>query len=195
MKSLKGTRTAENLFKSFIGECQARTRYDYFSSQARKDGYVQISNIFAETANNEKEHAKVFYKYLKDDFQGEALEITASYPVELPTDTLQNLKFAAEGEHDENTNLYPAFANIADEEGFPEIAASFRMITKVEEAHEKRYRKLAKNIETDEVFKKDEPTLWKCDNCGFIWEGTSAPLHCPACRHPQEFFEVFHETY
>ena len=180
MKSLKGTKTAENLMKSFAGECQARTRYTYFSSTARKEGYVQISNIFLETAENEKEHAKRFYKFLKD---------------ELPTDTLTNLKFAADGEHDELSNLYPSFADVADEEGFPEVAAAFRMIAKAETAHYNRFMKLAKNIEEGKVFKKDEVVLWKSGNCGFIWEGAEAPLKCPACLHPQAYFEVFKETY
>ncbi|MDM0842072.1 rubrerythrin family protein [Clostridium perfringens] len=195
MKSLKGTKTAENLMKSFAGECQARTRYTYFSSTARKEGYVQISNIFLETAENEKEHAKRFYKFLKDDLQGEAVEINAAYPVELPTDTLTNLKFAADGEHDELSNLYPSFADVADEEGFPEVAAAFRMIAKAETAHYNRFMKLAKNIEEGKVFKKDEVVLWKCGNCGLIWEGAEAPLKCPACLHPQAYFEVFKETY
>lgn len=195
MKSLKGTETAKNLMKSFAGECQARTRYTYFASKARKDGYVQISNIFMETAENEKEHAKRFYSFLENDFQGEPLKIEAEYPVEYPTDTKTNLLYAAEGEHDENSNLYPTFAKVAEEEGFPEIAACFRMITIAEKAHEKRYRKLAANIENGTVFKKDETVLWKCDNCGFIFEGKEAPAKCPACLHPQAFFEVFKENY
>ena len=195
MKSLKGTETAKNLMKSFAGECQARTRYTYFASKARKDGYVQISNIFMETAENEKVHAKRFYSFLENDFQGEPLKIEAEYPVEYPTDTKTNLLYAAEGEHDENSNLYPTFAKVAEEEGFPEIAACFRMITIAEKAHEKRYRKLAANIENGTVFKKDETILWKCDNCGFIFEGAQAPAKCPACLHPQAFFEVFKEKY
>lgn len=195
MKSLKGTETAKNLMKSFAGECQARTRYTYFASKARKDGYVQISNIFMETAENEKEHAKRFYSFLENDFQGQPLKIEAEYPVEYPTDTKTNLLYAAEGEHDENSNLYPTFAKVAEEEGFPEIAACFRMITIAEKAHEKRYRKLAANIENGTVFKKDETILWKCDNCGFIFEGAQAPAKCPACLHPQAFFEVFKENY
>lgn len=195
MKSLKGTETAKNLMKSFAGECQARTRYTYFASKARKDGYVQISNIFMETAENEKEHAKRFYSFLENDFQGQPLKIEAEYPVEYPTDTKTNLLYAAEGEHDENSNLYPTFAKVAEEEGFPEIAACFRMITIAEKAHEKRYRKLAANIENGTVFKKDETVLWKCDNCGFIFEGAQAPAKCPACLHPQAFFEVFKENY
>ncbi|MDQ0150175.1 rubrerythrin [Eubacterium multiforme] len=196
MKSLKGTKTAENLMKSFAGECQARTRYTYFASAAKKEGFVQISNIFMETAENEKEHAKRFYKFLKDDFQGEVIEINAGYPVELPTDTKTNLIYAAEGEHDENSNLYPTFADIAEEEGFPEIAAAFRMITKAEIAHEMRYRKLAANIEEGIVFKREsKDTLWKCGNCGFIFEGAEAPIKCPACLHPQSYFELFTENY
>lgn len=195
MKSLKGTETAKNLMKSFAGECQARTRYTYFASKARKDGYLQISNIFMETAENEKEHAKRFYSFLENDFQGEPLKIEAEYPVEYPTDTKTNLLYAAEGEHDENSNLYPTFAKIAEEEGFPEIAACYRMITIAEKAHENRYRKLAANIENGTVFKKDETVLWKCDNCGFIFEGKEAPAKCPACLHPQAFFEVFKENY
>ncbi|MPQ45158.1 rubrerythrin [Clostridium tarantellae] len=195
MKSLINTETAKNLFKSFVGECQARMRYTYFASQAKKEGYVQISNIFMETADNEKEHAKVFLKYLKDEFNGEAFNVNADYPLEFPAGTLQNLKYAAAGEHDENTDLYPIFADVAEKEGFPEIAASFRMITIAEKAHERRYLKLAENIEKGQVFQKDEVVLWKCDNCGFIWEGKSAPVKCPACKHPQAYFEVFKETY
>lgn len=196
MKSLKGTKTAENLMKAFAGESQARNRYTYFAKAALKEGYNQISDIFIETAENEKAHAKRFYNFLKDDFQGEALELNASYPVELPTDTKTNLIYAAEGEHDENTNLYPTFAKVAEEEGFPEIAAAFRMIAKAEVAHEVRYRKLAANLVNGAVFKKDsDKTLWKCGNCGFIFEGAEAPVKCPACLHPQSFFEVFVENY
>lgn len=196
MKSLKGTKTAENLMKAFAGESQARNRYTYFAKAALKEGYNQISDIFIETAENEKAHAKRFYNFLKDDFQGEGLEINAAYPVELPTDTKTNLIYAAEGEHDENTNLYPTFAKVAEEEGFPEIAAAFRMIAKAEVAHEVRYRKLAANLVNGTVFKKDsDKTLWKCGNCGFIFEGAEAPVKCPACLHPQSFFEVFVENY
>ena len=169
MKSLKGSKTAENLMKSFAGECQARTRYTYYSSVAKKEGYVQISNIFMETAENEKENAKRFYKFLKNDYSGEQIEITAGYPVALYDDTLKNLKAAASGENEEWTDLYPTFAKIADEEGYPEIAAVYRQIAKVENSHEIRYNKLAKNIEEDKVFKKDETVLWKCNNCGYIY--------------------------
>ena len=195
MKSLKGTKTAENLMKSFAGECQARTRYTYYSSVAKKEGYVQISNIFMETAENEKEHAKRFYKFLKNDYSGEQIEITAGYPVALYDDTLKNLKAAASGENEEWTDLYPTFAKIADEEGYPEITAVYRQIAKVENRHEIRYNKLAKNIEEDKVFKKDETVLWKCNNCGYIYEGAEAPMACPACAHPQSYFEVFVENY
>ena len=195
MKSLKGSKTAENLMKSFAGECQARTRYTYYSSVAKKEGYVQISNIFMETAENEKEHAKRFYKFLKNDYSGEQIEITAGYPVALYDDTLKNLKAAASGENEEWTDLYPTFAKIADEEGYPEIAAVYRRIAKVENHHEIRYNKLAKNIEEDKVFKKDETVLWKCNNCGYIYEGAEAPMACPACAHPQSYFEVFVENY
>ena len=195
MKSLKGSKTAENLMKSFAGECQARTRYTYYSSVAKKEGYVQISNIFMETAENEKEHAKRFYKFLKNDYSGEQIEITAGYPVALYDDTLKNLKAAASGENEEWTDLYPTFAKIADEEGYPEIAAVYRQIAKVENSHEIRYNKLAENIEEDKVFKKDETVLWKCNNCGYIYEGAEAPMACPACAHPQSYFEVFVENY
>ena len=196
MKSLKGTKTAENLMKSFAGESQARMRYTFFAKVALKEGYNQISKIFIETAENERAHAKRFYEFLKDDFQGEALDVNASYPVELPTDTKTNLIYAAEGEHDENSNLYPTFAKVAEEEGFPEIANAFRLICKVEVAHEVRYRKLAANLVNGTVFKKDSnKTLWKCGNCGFIFEGAEAPVKCPACLHPQAFFELFVENY
>lgn len=195
MKSLKGSRTAENLMKSFAGESQARMRYTYYSSIAKKQGYVQIANIFLETAEQEKEHAKRFYKFLKDDFADEAIEITADFPVALYEDTLKNLQAAAKGENEEWTDLYPKFADIAEEEGYPEIAFVYRKISEVEERHEIRYNKLAKNIEEGQVFKKDEVTLWKCNNCGYIYEGQEAPLACPACAHPQAYFEVFKETY
>lgn len=195
MKNLKGSKTAENLMKSFAGESQARMRYTYYSSIAKKQGYVQIANIFLETAEQEKEHAKRFYKFLKDDFADEAIEITADFPVALHEDTLKNLQAAARGENEEWTELYPKFADIAEEEGYPEIAFVYRKITEVEERHEIRYNKLAKNIEEGKVFKKDEVTLWKCTNCGYIYEGQEAPKACPACAHPQSYFEVFKETY
>ena len=195
MKSLKGTKTAENLMKSFAGECQARTRYTYYSSIAKKQGYVQISNIFMETAEQEKEHAKKFYKYLKEDFVDEMIEITASYPVSFHEDTMANLKAAAAGENEEWTELYPEFAKVAREEGFEAIAITFERISEVEKRHEARYNKLAKNIEEGKVFKKDEKVLWKCLNCGHIHEGEEAPKVCPTCVHPQGYFEVFVEAY
>lgn len=195
MKSLKGSQTAENLMKSFAGECQARTRYTYYSSIAKKEGFVQISNIFMETAEQEKEHAKRFYKFLKNDFVDEAIEIQASFPVSFHNETLKNLLAAAAGENEEWTDLYPSFAETAEKEGYPEIAAVYRKISEVEKRHEMRYKKLAKNIEDGTVFKKDEVTLWKCGNCGYIYEGAEAPISCPACAHPQGYFEVFIENY
>ncbi|NMA84388.1 MAG: rubrerythrin family protein [Epulopiscium sp.] len=194
MKSLKGTKTAENLLKAFAGESQARNRYTYYASVAKKEGYVQISNIFQETADNEKEHAKRFFKFLVDDFHGEAINIQADYPVAFG-DTRENLIAAAEGEHEEWSDLYPAFADVADEEGFPAIATAFRKIADAEVRHETRFRKLVANIDNDEVFKKSEPVLWKCNNCGYIHEGVEALKICPACIHPQAHFEVFAETY
>jgi len=197
MKSLKGTKTVENLLKSFAGESQARNRYTYYASVADKEGYKQIRNIFIETADNEKEHAKRFYKFLLAGLQGELpamIEINAAYPV-AQGNTLDNLKAAASGEYEEWHDLYPAFGQVADEEGFHEIAEVFRKIASVEVRHEIRYRKLAANIESGKVFKKDSPILWKCGNCGYIHEGTDAPEKCPACDHPQAFFEVFAETY
>lgn len=195
MKSLKGTRTAENLLKAFAGESQARNRYTYYASVAKKEGYVQIANIFIETADNEKEHAKRFFKFLNESLKGEAIEINgASYPVFLG-DTKGNLLAAAAGENEEWTTLYPTFADIADEEGFSSIAVAFRRIAEVEKRHETRYKKLADNIDNNKVFNKDKTVLWKCDNCGYIYEGENAPEICPACLHPKAYFEVFEETY
>ncbi len=194
MKSLKGTRTAENLMKAFAGESQARMRYTYYASEARKEGYVQISNIFMETAENEKEHAKRFFKYLNQSLKGETVEITSAFPVVLGN-TKENLLSAANGEQEEWEELYPKFADIAEEEGFPEIAHTFREIAEAEERHERRYRKLLSNIENDKVFEKDEVVEWKCNNCGYVHKGKSAPEICPACAHPTDHFEVFVETY
>lgn len=197
MKSLKGTKTAENLLKAFAGESQARTRYTFYASVADKEGYKQIKNIFIETADNEKEHAKRFYKLLLEGFAGELpamIEINAGYPVAQGT-TLDNLKAAADGENEEWTDLYPSFAKTAEEEGFPEVAGAFKIIANVEKRHEARYAKLAENILNNKVFQKDQPVLWKCGNCGHIHEGPNAPEKCPACLHPQAFFEVFVETY
>ncbi|SDZ10625.1 Rubrerythrin [Proteiniborus ethanoligenes] len=194
MKSLKGTKTAENLMKAFAGESQARNRYTYYASVAKKEGYVQISNLFLETADNEKEHAKRFFKFLKESLEGEMVEINASYPVGL-SDTKANLLSAANGENEEWTELYPHFANVAEEEGFPAVAVAFRKIAEVEKHHEARYRKLLDNIEKDQVFKKDTVKQWKCNNCGYIHTGEEAPDMCPACIHPKDHFEVFVEAY
>ncbi|MBS4031754.1 MAG: rubrerythrin family protein [Clostridiales bacterium] len=197
MKSLKGTKTAENLLKSFAGESQARNRYTYYASIADKEGYKQIKNIFIETADNEKEHAKRFYKFLLAGFEDELpsmIEISAMYPVAQGT-TLENLQAAASGENEEWADLYPAFAKVAEEEGYPEIAAAFMMIASAEKRHETRYNKLADNIQNGKVFKKDGSILWKCGNCGYVHEGADAPEECPACIHPQAHFEVFVETY
>ena len=194
MKSLKGTRTEENLMKAFAGESQARTRYTYYSSAARKEGYVQISYIFMETAENEKEHAKLFFKLLVKDVNGEMVSITADYPVALG-DTASNLLAAAEGENEEWGQLYPEFAKVAEEEGFKEAARIFREVAEVEERHEKRFRKLHANLVNGTVFKKDEKVEWKCNNCGYIHTGKEAPELCPACAHPKAHFEVFRETY
>ena len=194
MKTLKGTKTAENLLKAFAGESQARNRYTYYASQAKKEGYIQISNIFTETADNEKEHAKRFFKLLNESMNGQAVEINASYPVALG-DTKANLEAAAKGENEEWTSLYPTFADVAEKEGFDIIATVFRNIAKVEERHEARYKKLKNNIDTNSVFAKETPVLWKCSNCGYIYEGTTPPKECPACAHPQSYFEVFTENY
>lgn len=192
--NLKGTKTAQNLMTAFAGESQARTRYTFYASQAKKDGYVQISNIFTETANNEKEHAETFYKFMKDELAGEEIEVNWAFPVELQ-DTKANLLAAAEGEHEEFVSMYPGFADIAEAEGFQEIAYRFREIAEVEDRHERRFRKLLFNIESNQVFERDEVVEWKCDNCGYIHTGKSAPVRCPACDHPQEYFELFKETY
>ena len=194
MKSLKGTKTAENLMKAFAGESQARNKYTWFASQAKKEGFVQISNIFTETADNEKEHAKRFFKTLNESMPNEVIEITATFPVGLG-DTKANLIAAAAGEHEEWELLYPEFANVADEEGFHDIATMFRNIAAVEAHHEARYKKLLANIESNSVFNKEESILWKCLNCGFIYEGATAPKLCPACIHPQDHFEVLAENY
>ena len=186
MKSVKGTRTEKNLLTSFAGESQARNRYTYFASAAKKEGYEQIAAIFTETADQEKEHAKRMFKYL----EGGCVEITASYPAGVIGSTADNLRAAAAGENEEWTKDYPMFAKIADEEGFPEIAAMYRNITIAEKAHEERYLALLRNVENGKVFAKDEPTVWQCRNCGYIHEGTEAPEACSACLHPQAYFEV-----
>jgi len=189
--TLKGTSTEKNLLKSFAGESQARNRYTYFASVAKKEGYEQISAIFLETADNEKEHAKVFFKYL----QGGDTEITASYPAGKIETTKENLLAAAEGEKLEWGTLYPNFEKIARDEGFKEIADSFKEIAEVEKQHEKRYRKLLENVKNKRVFKKDKVVKWKCRNCGYIHEGEEAPKECPACKHPQAYYELLCENY
>ncbi|MHC1685710.1 MAG: rubrerythrin [Clostridiaceae bacterium] len=197
MMNLKGTKTAENLLKAFAGESQARNRYTYYASVADKEGFKQIKNIFIETADNEKEHAKRFYKFLLEGLQGElpaTIEITASFPVAQGT-TVENLRAAASGENEEWTDLYPKFAKVAQQEGFLEVAAAFNMIASAEKRHETRFTKLAENIVSDKVFKKDTEVLWKCGNCGYIHIGNEAPEKCPACIHPKSYFEVFVETY
>ena len=190
-KSIKGTRTEKNILTSFAGESQARMRYNYFASVAKKEGYEQISAIFTETADQEKEHAKRMFKWL----EGGMVEITASYPAGVISTTIENLKAAAAGEYEEWSADYPMFASIADEEGFPEIAAMYRMIAVAEKGHEERYKALLKNIEDGTVFKKGEETTWQCRNCGYIHEGTEAPGLCPACLHPQAYFEVKKTNY
>ena len=194
MKSLKGTKTAENLMKAFAGESQARNRYSYYASVAKKEGFVQISNIFTETAENEKEHAKRFFKFLARDLNEGKVSIESCFPVALG-DTRLNLLAAAEGEHEEWNELYPAFADMADEEGFPEVAMVFRKIAEVEKHHEARYRKLRANLESGNVFRKPVVVEWKCSNCGYIHKGDSAPDMCPACAHPQSYFEVLESNY
>jgi rubrerythrin len=179
------------LLKAFAGESQARNRYTYFASAAKKEGLEQISAIFLETAENEKEHAKVFFKYL----EGGMCEITASYPAGKIGTTEENLLAAANGEKEEWSELYPGFADVAKKEGFPEIAASFKLISMVEKEHEKRYRKLYENVKEGEVFEKVGPQRWVCRNCGYVYEGVSPPELCPACKHPKAFFEIKAENY
>jgi rubrerythrin len=190
-KSLKGTRTEQNLLKSFAGESQARNRYEFFASQAKKEGYEQIAAIFQETANQEKEHAKRFFKFL----EGGMTEITASYPAGKIGSTKENLKAAAEGENEEWTGLYPSFAETARQEGFPEVAAAYKMISKVEAEHERRYLKLLQNISEDLVFMKKGKVWWKCLNCGYVYESEKALDICPACLHPKSFMQMREENY
>lgn len=192
MASLKGSKTEQNLLKSFAGESQARNRYDFFASVAKKEGLEQISAIFLETALNEKEHAKRFFKFL----EGGGVEITAMYPAgKISENSLDNLKASAEGELEEWSKLYPEFAKVAEEEGFMEIAAAYKAIAKVEQAHENRYRKLYANLEAGKVFVRGDKLVWKCRNCGYLHESEKAPDKCPACQHPQAYFELFTENY
>ncbi len=193
--SLKGTQTAKNLMISMAGEAQATFRYNIAAKQAKKEGYVQIRDIFEETARNEVEHAKRFYKFLREAYEpGEGINVDWDYPVTY-ANTVDNLQGAIDGEHEEAHKMYPEFADLAEKEGFPEIAYVWREIAEVEEAHEERFRKLLDNIKNDRVFKRDEEILWKCNNCGYIHKGKSAPDVCPACNHKQEYFEIFVETY
>ncbi len=190
-KSLKGTRTEQNLLKSFAGESQARNRYTFFAKKAREEGYEQIAALFEETARQEETHAKQFFKFL----EGGMVEITASYPAGMIGTTAENLLAASEGENEEWSDLYPEFARIAEEEGFKQIAVKFKAIAKVEAEHEKRYRKLLANIENGEVFKKKKKVRWVCRKCGFVHESENAPQKCPACDHPQAYFEEMAENY
>ncbi|MGD0027350.1 MAG: rubrerythrin [Candidatus Bathyarchaeia archaeon] len=188
---LEGSQTEKNLLAAFAGESQARTRYTFFSSAAKKEGYEQISAIFQETSDNEKEHAQLFFNHLK----GGMVEIQATYPAGMTGTTAQNLLAAAEGEKLEWGTLYPGFGDIAEKEGFPDVAKTFRSVAKVEAYHERRYRKLLTSIEQGRVFKKDAPIKWKCRNCGFVFEGAEAPEKCPVCSHPRSYFEVWVENY
>ena len=191
MKDLKGTQTEKNLLAAFAGESQARNRYTYFASQAKKEGLVQISQIFEETANQEKEHAKRFFKFL----QGGEVEVQAAFPAGVIGSTSDNLKAAAEGENYEWTDMYPSFAAKAREEGFTEVAAVFEAVMVAEKQHEKRYNELRANIEANRVFKRDESVTWRCINCGYLFEGQAPPQKCPACAHPQSYFELLGENW
>jgi rubrerythrin len=191
MASLKGSQTEKNLLTAFAGESQARNRYTYFASQARKDGFVQIADIFEETANHEKEHAKRFFKFL----EGGEVEIVEAFPAGVIGTTLENLKAAAAGENYEHSEMYPRFANVAREEGFEAVALVWDSIRIAEKQHEKRYLDLAGNIEAGRVFKRDQVVVWRCRNCGFLHEGLEAPAMCPACAHPQAHFELLGENW
>ena len=187
----KGSQTEKNLLAAFAGESQARTRYTFFASVAKKEGYEQISAVFQETSDNEKEHAQLFFKHL----QGGMAEITAAYPAGIIGSTAENLKASAEGEKLEWGTLYPNFAQVAEKEGFKDVAKTFHMVAKVENYHERRYRKLLANVEQGKVFKMDSPIKWKCRNCGYVFEGSEAPEKCPVCDHPRSYFEVWCENY
>lgn len=190
-KSIKGTKTEQNLLKAFAGESQARNRYTYFASVARKDGLEKIADVFAETAEQEKEHAKRFFKFL----EGGMVEITASYPAGITGTTKDNLAAAAAGEKEEWSELYPGFAQIAQEEGFPQVATAFKMIAQVEAEHEKRYRILLARVAEDKVFERDEEIEWQCRNCGYVHKGKKALENCPACNHPKAYFEPKKNNY
>ncbi len=191
MKSLKGTKTEKNLLAAFAGESQARNRYTFFASKAKKEGYEQIKSIFEETAANEKEHAERFFKFL----EGGKAEIVAAYPAGVIGSTAENLEAAAAGEKEEWGTLYPDFAQVAEKEGFKDVATTFREIASVEKYHERRYLKLLDNVKQGKVFKRDKPVKWKCRNCGYVHEGTEAPEICPACAHPRAYYELWCENY
>jgi len=191
MKSLKGTQTEKNILTAFAGESQARNRYTFFASKAKKEGYEQIHGIFLETADNEKEHAERLFKFL----EGGDAEVQASFPAGIIGSTMDNLKAAAGGENYEHTTMYPEFANTADEEGFPEVAETMRAIAGAEKQHEKRYLGLLNNLNNATVFKKDKVVKWKCRNCGYIHEGTEPPEECPACAHPKSYYELLGENW
>ena len=191
MAGIKGTKTEVNLLASFAGESQARNRYTYFASKARKEGFVQIADIFEETANQEKEHAKRFFKFL----EGGDVEVTAAFPAGVIDSTGQNLKAAAAGENHEWSELYPEFARVARAEGFEEIAKVWEAISVAEKQHEKRYLGLLANVEAGSVFKKDQPVVWRCRNCGYLHQGSDAPQSCPACAHPVDYFELLAENW
>jgi rubrerythrin len=191
MKSIKGTKTEKNLLAAFAGESQARNRYTFFASQAKKEELIQIQHIFEETAENEKEHAKRFFKFL----EGGMVEITATFPAGIIGTTAENLRAAAEGEHEEHTVLYPEAAETAEQEGFHDIALAFKMIATVEKHHEERYLALLGNIDAGTIFKKESKTFWKCGNCGYIAESASAPEKCPACLHPKGYFELLSDNF
>ncbi|GHT43499.1 rubrerythrin [Endomicrobiia bacterium] len=190
-KSIKGTKTEKHLLEAFAGESQARMRYTYFASNAKKEGFEQISAIFAETADNEKEHAERFFKFL----EGGSLEIAGTFPAGAIGSTVENLKFSAAGENEEHTKLYPQTAKVADEEGFPEVSECFRRICVAERHHESRYLKLIDNLENNRVFKKDMPIRWKCRNCGYVYESKEAYEQCPACLHPKAYMEELTEIF
>lgn len=190
-QSIKGTTTEKNLLKAFAGESQAKNRYTFYSKQAKKEGFEQIAALFAETALNEESHAKIFFRFL----EGGPVEITATYPAGIIGTTAENLKAAAEGEHEEWTTLYPEFSKTAAEEGFPKIATAFKLIASVEAHHEKRFEKLLTNLEKNRVFEKDEKTYWVCRKCGYVHYGIKALQNCPACNHPLGYFEVMQENY
>jgi rubrerythrin len=194
MENLEGSKTAGNLMKAFAGESQARNRYTFYAKTAGKEGFKQIEEIFLETAENERSHAKLFYKHLVGVMNGKVVDIQAAYPVGLDT-TVKNLEYAANGENEEWSSLYSGFARTADEEGFADIARTFRSIATVEKRHEARYRKLLENVKNKKVFKKDVKVQWKCRECGFVYEGSEAPEKCPVCNHPRDYFEVFVENY